>query len=191
MSSHETDAIILAVRSTGLPHRITDINTPGVHSATGLHYAQGTGGQGRAVDVAGPIPYGVDPVGGRAAMLAICHVLEPFEHLVAELICSHLPYSIKNGRRVDRYAIDDHWDHIHLGVGLGVFLVPLPAQRPEITIVPDDPNLPNLPNIKFFVPVINTTTGEARGYYIVADDGELHAFGPGAPFFGRSEVVAA
>lgn len=54
--------------------------------------------------------------------------------------------------------------------------------------MPDDPNLPNLPDIKFFVPVINAQTGECRGYYIVSSDGQLHAFGPGAPFHGRSEV---
>lgn len=56
------------------------------------------------------------------------------------------------------------------------------------TPMPDDPTLPNLPDIKFFIPVINTQTGEATGYYIVSSDGQLHAFGPGAPFYGRSEV---
>ena len=54
--------------------------------------------------------------------------------------------------------------------------------------MPDDPNLPNLPDIKFFIPIVNAQTGECRGYYIVASDGQLHAFGPGAPFHGRSEV---
>lgn len=54
--------------------------------------------------------------------------------------------------------------------------------------MPDNPDLPNLPDIKFFIPIVNAQTGEARGYYIVSSDGQLHAFGPGAPFFGRSEV---
>lgn len=58
----------------------------------------------------------------------------------------------------------------------------------EETSMADDPNLPNLPDIKFFIPIVNAQTGECRGYYIVASDGQLHAFGPGAPFYGRSEV---
>lgn len=56
------------------------------------------------------------------------------------------------------------------------------------TAMPDDPNLPNLPNIMGFYPIVNTTTGQCNGYYVLSDDGQLHAFGPGAPFFGRSEV---
>lgn len=54
--------------------------------------------------------------------------------------------------------------------------------------MPNDPNLPDLPNIMGFFPVVNSQTGTCNGYYILADDGQLHAFGPGAPFFGRSEV---
>jgi N-acetylmuramoyl-L-alanine amidase len=61
-------------------------------------------------------------------------------------------------------------------------------RHPWEETMPDDPALPNLPDIKFFIPIVNAQTGECRGYYIVASDGQLHAFGPGAPFFGRSEV---
>jgi hypothetical protein len=53
----------------------------------------------------------------------------------------------------------------------------------------DDPNLPNLPDIAGFYPVINSQTGECTGYYILSKLGELHAFGPGAKWHGRSEVV--
>lgn len=67
-------------------------------------------------------------------------------------------------------------------------ILDLIRHRWEETMPPDDPNVPNLPDIKFFVPVVNTQTGECRGYYIVSSDGQLHAFGPGAPFHGRSEV---
>lgn len=55
--------------------------------------------------------------------------------------------------------------------------------------MPDDPSLPNLPDIMGFYPVINNNVGEATGYYILSKDGQLHAFGPGAKFYGRSEVV--
>lgn len=81
-----------------------------------------------------------------------------------------------------------------------VFATACPGQRlydvldlirhPWEETMPDDPNLPNLPDIKFFIPIVNAQTGECRGYYIVASDGQLHAFGPGAPFHGRSEVPA-
>jgi hypothetical protein len=55
--------------------------------------------------------------------------------------------------------------------------------------LPDNPDLPNLPEILGFYPVINAQTGDCRGYYVLSPDGQLHAFGPGAPYFGRSEVV--
>lgn len=57
----------------------------------------------------------------------------------------------------------------------------------EETALPDDPNIPNLPDIKFFIPIVGSE-GKCTGYYIVSSDGQLHAFGPGAPFHGRSEV---
>lgn len=63
-------------------------------------------------------------------------------------------------------------------------------RHPWEETVADNPDLPNLPDIKFFVPIVNAQTGECRGYYIVAADGQLHAFGPGAPFYGRSEVAS-
>jgi hypothetical protein len=61
-------------------------------------------------------------------------------------------------------------------------------RHPWEETVPDNPDIPNLPDIKFFVPIVNASTGECRGYYIVSADGQLHAFGPGAPYLGRSEV---
>lgn len=185
--SREVSALIALIRSFGLPHRITDINTPGVHGATSRHYAEGTDGLGLAVDAAWVVPYWGAPAEARAGMLAICAALEPHEHLLHELICSHLPYSVKDGRRVPRYAVSDHWDHIHLSVDRGVFVAPVPA-RMEVTVVPDDPNAPNIEGPLTFHPVINTALGECRGYYVFATrTGELHGFGAGAPFFGRSE----
>ena len=60
-------------------------------------------------------------------------------------------------------------------------------RHPWEETVPDDPNLPNLPDIKWFLPIVGSD-GVCKGYYIVSSDGQLHAFGPGAPFYGRSEV---
>lgn len=187
--SKEAEGIVALVRSFGLPHRITDINTPGVHSAGGYHYMAGTGGTGLAVDVAGAVPYRLNPIRARGEMLAICRALQPYEHRFAELICSHLPYSIKDGRRVPRYAISSHWDHIHLAVPRNTFLVYVTTPM-EVAIVPDNPDIPNIRGPVEFHPVINHQTGECTGYYFVSlKTGELHAWGPGAKFYGRSEVV--
>ena len=59
-------------------------------------------------------------------MLAIFNAFGPVEHLLYELIYSGAPYSIKDGKRVARYAIDDHWDHVHVAVDRGVSL-PIPT----------------------------------------------------------------
>lgn len=182
--------MVSLVRVFGLPHRVTDINTPGEHSAGGYHYKAGTAGDGLAVDVAGLVPYALDPVTARAQMLAICKRLEPYESKMAELICSHLPYSIKDGQRVSRYAVSSHWNHIHMAVPRGTFLRYVTTPM-EVAIVPDDPAIPNITGPIEFHPVVNHQTGECTGYYIVSlKTGELHAWGPGAKFHGRSEVVA-
>lgn len=183
--SAETAGIVALIRSFKLPHRITSI-TGGEHVPSSYHYKRGTGGVGLAVDIAGPIPYNADPAGAKAAMMAICKELEPYHHSFAELICSHLSYSIKAGKKVPRMSVLTHYNHIHLAVAKGVILAQ-PTDL-EATVVPDDPNLPNIEGPCTFHPVINNTTGECRGYYIFAPETvELHSYGPGAGYFGRSE----
>ena len=186
--SRECVSIVALVDSFGLPYRVTDLDTPGVHSDGSRHYQDGTDGDGLAVDMAGPIPYALDRAGSKRAMLALCARLEPYEHLFYELICSHLPYSVKAGRRVPRYAVAAHWNHIHLSVNRGVFVggaLPIP----EVHVVADDPNLPNIEGPLSFHPIF-TSTGQGTGYYIFSTrTGEVHGHGPGAPYFGRSEDV--
>lgn len=198
-TSREVQAIVGYVEASGLPYRVTDIDGPG-HAPGSYHYAQGTDGAGLAVDFGGVTP-GVTPT-TAAQMAAVYRELLNVAGQLAELIYSGADLdgrpvliAVKNGRRVDGASFfgpvtwKDHFDHVHVAVPRGTFLShPLGTLSPG-GLMADDPNLPNLPDIKFFVPVINTTTGEATGYYIVAGDGELHAFGPGAKFFGRSEVV--
>lgn len=186
MLSAETAGIIALLKTFGLPFRITSI-TEGSHATTSYHYRQGTGGRGLAVDIAGPIPYRLDPAGGKAAMLAICKALRPYERNFAELICSHLSYSVRDGQRVGRMSVASHYDHIHLAVKRGTLLA-----RPtdvEVTVVPDDPNLPNIEGPLTFHPCV-ATDGMCKGYYIFSvSTSELHAFGPGAPYYGRSEEL--
>lgn len=195
--SAEAKAIIAFVESTGLPHRVTDVDGRG-HAAGSFHYAAGTGGRGLAVDFAGESA-GVTPA-TAAQMAAVFLALATVSSQLAELIHSGpgISWAIKNGRRVDGASFygpvvwPDHRDHVHVAVARGVFLPPLSQPAgilDEEANMPDDPDLPNLPDIAGFHPVVNSTTGECTGYYIVASNGELHAYGPGAPFYGRSEVV--
>jgi hypothetical protein len=191
--SREAQAIIDYVEATGLPYRVTDVNGPG-HAPNSYHYQTGTDGHGLAVDFAGVLP-GVTPA-TAAQMSAIYVALFGAGAQLAELIYAGAgaTKAIKDGKVVDGLTFygpavwADHRDHVHVAVHRGTFLSHRLGTLEEH--VADDPNLPNLPDILGFYPVVNTTTGECTGYYILAKDGELHAFGPGAKFFGRSEVVS-
>lgn len=193
--SRECQAILDYVESTGLPYRVTDITGTG-HAPGSYHYATGTGGVGLAVDLAGVLP-GVTAI-TAAQMVDLYRALRNVAPQLAELIHAGpgITQAVKNGRLVDGPAAfgpatwSDHRDHIHVAVPRGTFLTPLshPLRTLEVPVVPDDPNLPNLPDIKWFIPVVSST-GECTGYYIVSADGQLHAFGPGAKYYGRSEVV--
>lgn len=56
--------------------------------------------------------------------------------------------------------------------------------------VPDDPNMPNITGPVTFHPLV-AEDGKCMGYYIFSTKtGELHSFGPGAEYYGRSEVTA-
>lgn len=194
MASREVQAILAYVESSGLPYRVTDVNGPG-HTAGSYHYAKGTGGDGLAVDFAGVIP-GVTAV-TEVQMAAIYRAFLDVAHQLAELIYSGagVTHAIKNGKRVDGQTYygpltwADHRDHVHVAVPRGIFLTPLshPLRTMEV-VMADDPNLPNINGPATFHPVINTTTGECTGYYIFSPETvELHSFGPGAKWYGRSE----
>lgn len=176
MHSREVDGIIAYMMSTGTPFKVTDVDTPGVHATGSYHYRPGTGGTGLAADLAGLTPSANSP-----SLLGIFNQLAQVGGQLAELIYSGAPYSIKNGRRVPRYAIDAHWNHVHVAVPLGTIL--------KEPVMPDDPNMPNITYPVEFHPVVNSD-GVCQGYYLFSvKTGEIHAYGPGAPFYGRSEIV--
>lgn len=176
MNSAEVNGIIRYLMGTGVPFKVTDINTPGVHTPGSYHYREGTGGTGLAIDLAALTPSWNSP-----GLLEIFAHFGPVESQLAELIYSGAPYNIKDGRRVPRYAVEAHWNHVHVAVPKGTFL-----KEPAM---PDDPNLPNITGPVEFHPIADSN-GVCTGYYIFSTKtGELHAFGPGARFFGRSEVI--
>lgn len=190
--SQEVRAIAALLRSTGLPHRITSTYRAGGSSR---HGQIGTGGVGLAVDVAGRIPFSVDRRAAEADMLAMAQALVPYSGQMYELIYAGLPFAIVRGRRVPIAQVSPslvaaHRDHIHIAVRKGVFLAPIPHPEQEIIEVPDDPNLPNItPPLSFHV--VQDSDGVVTGYYVFSSStGELHGHGPGAPYFGRSEVVS-
>ena len=168
--SLEVEGLIALVGSFGLPHRITDVNTPNVHSAGGYHYKTGTGGPGLAIDVAWEKSYWLHPVQAKTGMLAICAALKPYESMFAELICSHLPYSIKNGQRVARYAYWSHLDHIHVAVPRGVILAAKPVTKAEAMARVVDP-----------VAAHRRPGAGPEQFAIIARDGSMWAFN-GAPY---------
>jgi hypothetical protein len=176
--SAEVIGLVAWLSARDVSFRVTDYATPGVHTPSSYHYRPGTGGTGLAIDVAGVVP------GDRDAMLAIFEAFKPAQQFLAELIYSGAAYSIKNGRVVERYAVDAHWDHVHVAVERGVVLVKGP------TNMPDDPALHNITGPVTFHPIFNSA-GLCTGYYIFSTKtGEVHAYGTGAPYLGRSEVTA-
>lgn len=201
MVSRESRSIIDYVASTGLPYRVTDVNGPG-HDADGWHYAKATGGTGTAVDFAGVVP-GVNPT-TCLQMAAIYRALLDVSGSLAELIYAGVDIdgrpvtiAVHQGRRVDGASFygpavwRDHFDHVHAAVPRGVYLTPLshPLGTVQGGNVTDDPNLPNITGPVQFTPLVNSA-GECTGYFIFSEaTGELHSFGPGARFYGRSEVT--
>ena len=195
--SREAVAIIDYVEATGLPYRVTSVvryPAPGERPRS-YHEHKGTDGDGLAVDFAGVIP-GVTPT-TIDQMTAIYRAFLAVASQLAELIYSGpgIAVAVKNGKRVDGAATfgptvwPDHRDHVHVAVPRGTFLSHPAGTIPKEAAVADDPNLPNLPDVAGFYPIVNTTTGECTGYYVLSKSGELHAFGPGAKWYGRSEVV--
>lgn len=110
--------------ATGVPHRIT--STFRGRGTSSRHDQQGTKGPGLALDAAGTAPGWDTP-----ELLAIFEAFVPVEDQLYELIYSGAPYSIKRGKRVNRYAIADHWNHVHVAFYKGVFLE-LPGGGPAL-----------------------------------------------------------
>lgn len=134
--SDEVRAIVKFVESTGLLHRVTDVNTPGVHSATSWHYAKTATGTGTAVDFAGTTA-GTSPA-MVAQMSAIWRAFRPVAPQLAELFfqAPDILMVVKNGAwrpglsTLGKATWDAHKNHVHVAVRPGTFLVPTAPARP-------------------------------------------------------------
>lgn len=142
----ETDAVIGYIKSLGILHRVTDINTPGVHTKTSFHYAEGTpsgsGHIGLAVDFAGTSS-GTAPA-MVAQMQAIWRAFRPLAPQLAELFFNspETQMVVKNGAWRPGLATlgattwNAHRNHCHVAVPLGTFLAPATIKAASATPVP-------------------------------------------------------
>lgn len=182
--SREVEALIAFADSTGIPHRVTS-TTGGRHAPNSRHYQAGTDGTGLAIDVAGPGP------GDHETMLKLYRVFLQRSYQLQELIFWY-PGETRTlvRRRVkvvpDVYGpkvLEAHRNHVHVSVAVGTFLEPLRSP------MADDEELPNITG-PVELHVLMNTAGECTGYIIFSTaTGELHTFGPGARYWGRSEVL--
>ena len=173
------------LRDSGVPHTVTasvgryvsDSDPCSPHTPRSLHCAEGTGGRGRAIDVAGRTPTRDSP-----ALLAVYRILLPLGPRCVELIYSGPGGGFwNNGRQVGAghygpSVVAGHHNHVHIAVPLGTF-VRYPkesAMGEEVTIRSNAP----------IVGIAATPSG--AGYWLVAADGGVFAFGD-ANYLGRAE----
>lgn len=171
--------------------------TDGAHITNSLHKVKATNGKGRAVDLA-------DRRGSSSNSAWLLAINEAVLRLVPLSMISELIYGgdnnvcVKNGRIVDGdvvYSAKDedglttmekHLNHVHFAVILGFTY----NGSQEVAVPDNDPNLPDIVGPVEFAIAGSDANGVCQGYYIFSHaTGELHSFGPGAKFYGRSEVT--
>lgn len=168
--SAETDSLISYLKATGVPHRVTSVvrDQPGSFHHVGL-----------AVDFAGPRPSQNSP-----QLLAIYKALLPLAGIAEELLYGGAGGALwRDGQQFTSASLKaSHQDHVHVAVPRG-------WRYQEVPPMPDDPTIPNLQGGLFgFYPLVDAA-GKCQGYIFVSKTGELHGWGPGWTYFGRSEVL--
>jgi hypothetical protein len=161
--------------------------TDGAHTKTSFHYS------GRAVDLAARSGPGVDTS-------ELLRIDEEIVRLLPLSMISELIYSgpgnvcVKNGRIVDGQqaygsaVLSRHHNHVHLAV-VANFTYQGSQEVAKPMANANDPNMPDITG-PVELQVLFDAAGICTGYFIFSHaTGELHGFGPGAKFHGRSEVV--
>lgn len=159
--------------------------TDGVHAKASYHYT------GRAVDLA-------DPAGPGADTSALLAINEKIIRMLPLSMIRELIYAgpgnicVQNGRIVNGMSVygaavmGEHHNHVHLAV-VDDFTY---NGAQEVAVADNDPNLPDITGPVQFAIAGADADGNCTGYYIFSHaTGELHSFGPGAKFYGRSEVI--
>jgi len=189
----ERAGLLRLLDESGVAYRVTS-TTGGNHVTGSRHWwpctrpgtPAGCTVRGLALDLAGPVSYYVDRRRARPALRAIFDALASAGGQLYELIYSEAPYNIKAGRRVARYAIAAHYDHVHVSTNPGVVVRPpappaLPPPHPQeghpmVAVA-------NRPAVKLLVDPLG------RGYWECYDDGGVATFpfdpaNADLPFFG-------
>jgi hypothetical protein len=179
----ELDALVAYLDRADVPHRIT-ATTGGNHVLGSRHWhpclrpTATCKPRGLAIDVAGTVSYYADRARARREMRAIFDAFVPVGGQLFELIYSEAPYNVKAGRRVARYALAAHYDHVHVAV------------NPGVIVRPPNPPAPPPPHPQEGHPMVTTANRPAvklladphgRGYWEAYDDGGIATF----PFEGR------
>lgn len=129
----------------------------------------------------------------KSDMPAIITELLPFavgpDHRLAELFGSSTYW--KDGGLItpSKGLFHAHQDHVHVALRPGAQL-PKPAKAvPPLEVKMNAPDVPDITG-PVVLHVIVDQAGHCTGYYVISPTtGEIHAYGPGAPFYGRSEVT--
>ena len=172
----ETAVTAALRRFAGLMDWAVTATTNGAHAKTSYHYS------GRAVDLAARSGPGVDTPELLAINEGVVQVI-PLS-MISELIYGGPGnLCVKNGRIVAGLAaygatvLDRHRNHVHLAV-VSDFTYS------GGSMAPDDPNRVNIN-----APIVGmAATPTGRGYWLVAADGGIFAFGD-ATFLGNVEYV--
>lgn len=155
----------------------------GGHSGTSYHYAEGTDGIGRAVDL-------VDPAGPGYDSAALDLINSQIIRFIPLRLIRELIYTAPDAINVHNGAIvpvafwskavrDRHHNHNHLAVAKG-----FTYNSPEVLMPADDPNRVNVN-----APISGmAATPTGKGYWLCAMDGGVFAFGD-APHLGTVEYV--
>lgn len=188
--SQEVQSVILFATRSGVPMRVTatlgtyisPTNPCSPHSPGSYHCKDGTNGKGLAVDFAETQPSHDTP-----GLLSIFALFASRGNDLAELIYYDAPYAIKDGKRVNGFAVygatvmQAHRNHVHVAVPVGTLLTPLPKGSDQP--MPDLPPDYELTGTPCSISAVFDSAGTVKGYYIMTDDGSIASIG--LPYLGR------
>lgn len=188
--SDESDEVRALRALAGIAGWCVTSTTGGTHAVRSLHFAPATNGRGRAVDLASRT--------GPGDIAGMMDINEQVIQLIPLSMISELIFAggvcVKDGRIVEGAKVFGattmaaHNNHVHLGVVEG-FQYNGTEEVVEPMANANDPNLPDITG-PVDLSVLFNSNGDCTGYFIFSHaTGELHSFGPGAKFHGRSEVV--